>query len=144
MSNPRFLFDVNALIALTDPDHQHHPTVTNWFNSGGRHDWGVCAFTESGFIRITCNPRLGNRTVEQATHLLQLLSERPGYRYWPISARWTTLAAPFRERVFGHQQVTDAFLLGLAIQEDGILVTMDKAIRSMAGPQFSRHVLVLE
>ena len=57
---------------------------------------------------------------------------------------WATLAAPFRERVFGHQQITDAYLLGLAVREGGVLVTMDKAIRYMAGTQYGKHVLVLE
>jgi hypothetical protein len=57
---------------------------------------------------------------------------------------WTTLAAPFIERVFGHQQITDAYLLGLAVKEDGILVTMDKAIKYLAGTKYSRNVLLLE
>lgn len=57
---------------------------------------------------------------------------------------WTPLTAPFAERIFGRQQVTDAYLLGLAIKEDGVLVTFDKDIRYMAGTEFSRNVLILE
>lgn len=143
-SKPRSLLDVNVLIALTDPDHVHHRLVTNWFDTEGRHDWGVCAFTESGFVRVISKPKLGLRTIEQATQLLQLLAKRPGYRYWPITSSWAGLVAPFQERIFGHQQVTDALLLGLAIRENGVLVTLDKGIRSLAGPQLSRHVLVLD
>ena len=75
--------------------------------------------------------------------MLAALANRPGYRFWPLSAGWATLAEPFRERVFGHQQITDAYLLGLAIKEDGVLVTCDKAIQYMAGAQYSRNVLVL-
>jgi hypothetical protein len=40
--------------------------------------------------------------------------------------------------------VTDAYLLGLAIKEDGVLVTFDPGIRYMAGAEFSRNVLVLQ
>lgn len=47
-------------------------------------------------------------------------------------------------RIFGHQQVTDAYLLGLAIKEEGALVTFDKGIQYMAGAEFSQHVLLLE
>jgi hypothetical protein len=54
------------------------------------------------------------------------------------------LVAPIRERIFGHQQVTDAYLLGLAIQKNGVLVTLDNPMKLMAGPQFSVNVLVLE
>jgi hypothetical protein len=39
--------------------------------------------------------------------------------------------------------VTDAYLLGLAIKEEGVLVTFDKGIQYMAGAEFGRHVLVL-
>jgi hypothetical protein len=35
-------------------------------------------------------------------------------------------------------------LLGLAVKEDGVLVTMDNAIRFLAGVKYSRNVLVLE
>jgi predicted nucleic acid-binding protein len=57
---------------------------------------------------------------------------------------WGTLTAPFAHRVYGHQQITDAYLLGLAIKENGILVTLDRAFRQMAGPKYSKNVLVLE
>jgi predicted nucleic acid-binding protein len=40
--------------------------------------------------------------------------------------------------------VTDAYLLGLAIREDGVLVTFDRGLRYMAGAEFSRNLLVLE
>ena len=57
---------------------------------------------------------------------------------------WVSLAKPFQERLFGHQQITDAYLLGLAVRESGVLVTLDKAIRYMAGPKYAKHLLVLE
>jgi toxin-antitoxin system PIN domain toxin len=140
----RHLLDVNVLIALTDPDHVHHALVTTWFDAAGHFDWGVCAFTESGFVRVSCNPRFGRRTVAGASQLLRLLANRPGYRYWPITASWISIVEPFRVRIVGHQQIADALLLGLAIKEDGVLVTLNKAIRTMAGARLSQHVLVLE
>ena len=76
--------------------------------------------------------------------MLKSFSNDPCYRFWPIKAGWSSLVEPFQDRVYGHQQVTDAFLLGLAIQQNGVLVTLDKAIPSMAGPKYSKHVLVLE
>jgi toxin-antitoxin system PIN domain toxin len=143
LSKPKYLLDVNVLIALAEPEHMHHKTAMQWFSTRGI-DWGVCAFTEAGFLRVTTNPKLGSHSLEESARVLVGLAERPGYRFWPVTAGWSILAAPFADRVFGHQQITDAYMLGLAIKENGILVTLDKAIRYMAGPQLSKHVLVLE
>lgn len=90
------------------------------------------------------NPKVGNLTEEEATSMLATLTGYPGYRFWPITTGWADLAAPLRERLFGHQQITDAYLLGLAIKENGILVTLDRALLYMAGPQYKDHLLVLE
>jgi hypothetical protein len=76
--------------------------------------------------------------------MLALLISRPGYRYWPIASEWSVLAAPLKDRLFGHQQVTDAYLLGLAVKENGVLVTLDRAISYLAGPEYRRNLLVLE
>lgn len=140
------LLDLNVLIALTDPAHQHHQKARNWLASSGGERLGICPLTESGFLRVTTNPafRPGPHTVEQAMAILQALKGYPGYRYWEINESWVTLTAPFAARIFGHQQVTDAYLLGLAIKEKGVLVTFDKGIRRMAGAEFSQNVLLLE
>jgi hypothetical protein len=37
---------------------------------------------------------------------------------------------PFAQRLAGHQQVGDAYLLGLAMHKKGKLATMDRAIRA--------------
>jgi hypothetical protein len=83
------------------------------------------------------------RTTAQATAVLADFATHPGYRYWPITEKWTVLTAHFSARLFGHQQVTDAYLLGLAVRERGVLVTFDKGIRYLAGTDFSRNLLVL-
>ena len=139
----KYLLDVNVLVALTQSEHVHYLTVTRWFDSQA-HDWGLCAFSEAGFLRTSINPNVGNLTVSDATQILAGLAERPGYRYWPINESWISLVEPFRERIYGHQQVADAFVLGLAVQANGVLVTLDKAFRHLAGPRYNKHLLVLE
>jgi len=142
----RYLLDLNALVFLADPDSPHYPAVQNWFDTAGREDWGVCPLTEAGFVRVTTNPVYGGatRTVAQATAILAAFAAYPGYRYWPISESWSAVTAPFAARLFGHQQVTDAYLLGLAVKHNGTLVTFDKAIKYLAGANYSRNLLVLE
>lgn len=143
MSKQKYLLDVNVLIALAEPKHVHHQAVMRWFNTPGL-DWGLCAFTEAGFLRVATHPIAGSYTLAESTAVLASLTNHPGYRFWPISTGWATLAAPFQERVFGHQQITDAYLLGLAVKENGVLVTLDKAIKFLAGAAYSKNVLVLE
>lgn len=145
-TKPRYLLDLNALITLADPDSLHYLAMQKWFDASGKDDWGVCPLTEAGFIRITTNAayRGPTRTTAQAISILDGFAVYPGYRYWPIADKWTVLAAPFSGRLFGHQQVTDAYLLGLAVKENGVLVTFDRGIKYLAGSQFQRNLLVLE
>ncbi len=143
MTSKRHLLDVNVLLALVDTDHQHHTLAQQWIVTPGL-DWGVCAFTEAGFLRISTNPKVGFHSIEQANAVLADRATRPGYRYWPIQSSWNTLTAPFQSRIFGHQQINDALLLDLAVQENGILVTLDKAIRYLAEPHFHGHLLALQ
>ncbi len=44
----------------------------------------------------------------------------------------------------GHRQITDAYLLGLAIHRGGKLVTLDRGIRQIAGDEFAGRVEIIE
>lgn len=141
-----YLLDLNVLIALVDSCHEHYQTAQDWFISSGNDHVGLCPLTEAGFLRITTNPayRPVSRTMDEAIAILQVLKGNPRFGYWEIKESWVDLTAGFATRVFGHQQVTDAYLLGLAIKEKGVLVTFDSAILYMAGAEFSSNVLLLE
>lgn len=142
----KHLLDVNVLIALVEPGHEHYQKVQEWFRASGKASLGLCPLTEAGFLRVTTNPafRPGPRAMEQATAILQSLKSHPQYRYWEIKESWVDLTAKFAWRILGHQQVTDACLLGLAIKENGVLVTFDRGIKYLAGSEFSQNLLVLE
>jgi predicted nucleic acid-binding protein len=137
-----YLLDVNVAVALLSEDHMHHQLVTAWFNAPDRQG-SICSFTEAGFLRKATAPRPGQVTMTEATVLLQQLAHHPGYHYLPVTADWHTLCGPFFPRLYGTKQVTDAYLLGLAVQSRLVLVTMDKAIARLAGVEHSEHVLVL-
>jgi predicted nucleic acid-binding protein len=126
------LLDLNVLVALIDDEHVYHRIARRWFDARMSEEWGLCPLTEAGLVRLTTNPALGPmlRTFAETKVLLDEIAMWPGYRYWPITESWATL-------------VTDAYLLGLAIKEDGVLVTFDKGIRFMAGAEFSRNLLIL-
>jgi uncharacterized protein len=140
---PRYLLDVNVFAALLIEDHEHHQLVTEWFNSSAGFQWAICPFTEAGFVRLATNTKVrGHMEMREATELLTRIAQHPGYNYQPISADWHTLCGPFFKRLYGTNQVTDAYLLGLAVHEGLVLVTLDSAINHLAG-EHSGHVLVL-
>ena len=102
---------------------------------------GVSPLTEAGYIRLATNPKASFGVVyfPRVFAVLADLTQKPGYCFWPIADSWAALTAPFADRIFGHRQVTDAYLLGLAIKSDGVLVTFDRGLKYMAGAEFSRE-----
>jgi toxin-antitoxin system PIN domain toxin len=140
----QYLFDVNVFVALTARNHVHHQLVKEWFYASSSIKWAICSFTEAGFLRNATAPRAGQITMSEATAILMQLTRHPGYRYLPIDADWHTLCGPFFKRLYGTKQVTDAYLLGLAVRAGLTLVTLDKGIVHLAGNEYSKHVLLLE
>lgn len=138
-----FLLDVNVFVALLSENHMHYQLVTDWFNTPAI-QWAICAFTEAGFLRIATAPRPGSISMTEATRILAGIKKHPGYRYQPITADWETLCSRFFPRVYGTKQVTDAYLLGLAVAAGLVLVTLDRAILHLAGKEGAEHVLLLE
>ena len=143
LSNAKYLLDVNVFVALLSENHTHHQPVTTWFNSPDI-QWAICPFTEAGFLRNATAPRPGQITMREATAVLTRMAQEPGYHYLPIAVDWHTLCSPFFRRLYGTKQVTDAYLLGVALREDLVLVTLDKGLVHLAGDEYRKHVLLLE
>jgi len=142
MSKPRaHLLDASVLIPLLDHTHIHNRPAEKWFSTPGL-PWAMCALTEGAVLRFFLRPEIGYK-MTQVNGMLECLKQRSGYRYQPISTDWQTLTEPFFSRLHGHKQVTDAFLLGLAIQENLLLTTFDQGIMHLAG-QHREFVRLLE
>jgi toxin-antitoxin system PIN domain toxin len=139
------LLDVNVLIALQWPGDQSHSRVRKWFLDEGRLSFATCALTQAGFVRVLSNPALTGVVVQisEAQELLRILSDLDGHRFWPTDLGLLESIALFGGQLQGFRQVTDAYLLGLAIQRKGTLVTLDKAIPHLAGRDHRKNVKVL-
>jgi len=124
------LLDVNVLIALAWPHHPSHRAAGRWFAENVDEGWATCAFTQAAFVRILSNPAFSaNRlSVADAVALLHLNVKHPAHVFWPMDIGLNEAVGRFRERLFGHQQVTDAYLLGLALHRDGGLATLDNSL----------------
>jgi uncharacterized protein len=141
-----FLLDVNVLVALLWPPHEAHARAQRWFAHNAHQGWATCAMTETGFVRIVSNPAFSQRAVSPRD-ALQVLSgslNHPAHRFWTEDIGITEALAHFGRRVLGHQQITDAYLLGLAIHKKGRLATLDAGLPSLLPePSVARTRLVL-
>jgi toxin-antitoxin system PIN domain toxin len=124
------LLDVNVLIASAWPNHPAHKAAGAWLAKSVEQGWASCAFTQAAFVRILSNPAFSpNRlSVADAVALLNLNLKHPAHVFWPMDIGLSEAVGRFRGRLFGHQQVTDAYLLGLALHRGGGLATLDKSL----------------
>jgi uncharacterized protein len=142
-SEPRaYLLDLSLVIALVSEDHIHHSSAMEWFDTPEL-KWALCAFTEAGLLRFLTHPKIRDLPMDEAVAILSSLKREAGYHYLPVMADWHQATAPFAARLHGHKQITDAFLLGIALQEGFILTTFDKAILHLAG-EHRQQVHLLE
>ena len=138
--------DVNLLIALAWPNHQHHLTARSWFMEEGQADWATCPMTQAGFVRISSNPVIIEDTASPlvAKELLTHLTARPGHRFWPDDLDFSQTGALPGSLFQGHRQVTDAYLVLLAQAHNGRLVTLDRALaNAVAGTELESAVVML-
>lgn len=142
----RYLLDVSVLLALHRPSHEAHRKVILWFRREGQKAFSTCAMTQAGFIRLMMNPQLSERKAAQneARQLLDELTQMKDHIFWDSGIGFLEATALLAGGIHGHRQVTDAYLLGLAIHEKGVLATLDRAVRHLAGEEFARNVLVIE
>jgi toxin-antitoxin system PIN domain toxin len=129
----RALLDVNALLALVDPTHVHHPVVRAWWSANHPHGWASCPLTENGFLRIITQPRYSvPLSMGSAMDVLRTAFSQGDHMFWPddISIGDQDIFNP--ENILGPKQITDIYLLALAVRNRGRLVTLDRSISTTA------------
>lgn len=147
MVAPAFLLDVNALLALLWPYQEHHSVVEAWFLATGKKHWATCPITEAGCVRLLSNPIAtpGALRVSEALHVLATNLKQPGHVFWPDDVSLLASISLCKGSLQGYRQVTDAYLLGLAMHHKAHLVTLDGGIASLApeGTRISTRVINL-
>jgi toxin-antitoxin system PIN domain toxin len=125
-----FLLDVNVLIALIDPAHVHHEPAHEWFAKEGRHHFATCPLTENGVLRIVSHPRYPNsvNTPAAVAALLAGLCALPGHVFWPDDISLLNSQTLDVLRLLGFAQVTDTYLLALAVAHTGKLASFDRRL----------------
>ena len=142
----RHLLDVNVWVALLDEAHVFHAQALAFVQTP-KVQIASCPLVENGVIRVLNLPgysvhgpagfkRVANKLTEVCAMLDHafwpddLSLRRPGIGNWP--------------RVLGHNQITDVYLLALAVARQGCLVTLDHrvAISTVLGAK-AQHLILL-
>jgi toxin-antitoxin system PIN domain toxin len=127
------LLDVNALLALIWPEHEFHSQANAWFQRNARQGWATCPITQSGFVRLVSSGSISKNALKigDALRLLDLNLAHPNHEFWPEEIGLTEAIGRFGKRLHGYRQITDAYLLGLAMHRKGKLATFDRSIAAL-------------
>lgn len=125
----RALLDVNVLIALLDADHTMHARATEWLVANVHRGWSSCPITQNGCIRIMSNPNYPNAVpVGAIVERLTQAVATPRHQFWPDDLSILDDGIADRTRIHGPRQVTDLYLLALAVRHRGCFVSFDSSI----------------
>jgi len=141
----RSLLDVNVLIALLDADHTSHRSALAWFSDHASDGWASCPITQNGCVRIMSHPGYPNaRSVLEIVQRLRAATGDRTHEFWPDSQSLLDEGLIDAARVHGPRQLTDVYLLALAVKNGGRLVTFDAsiAIGAVRGAK-AQHLLQL-
>jgi uncharacterized protein len=143
-----FLLDTNLLVALLWPSHAQHERAGQWFSRHRAFGWATCPMTETGFVRIVSNPAFSRDAVtpREAASVLAANKAAKDCSFWEDDMGFFDAVSYASLRLASHQQVADAYLLGLAIRHGGALATLDERIGALIDPKMAErktlHIIV--
>ena len=123
----RSLLDTSVLIALCDPSHSMHGAALAWL---GRVTEGVatCPIVENGAVRILSQPKYASGTpisTSSAVFAVREIRNVTGYEFWADDVSLLDAKIFDASALMGPAQVTDSYLLALAVKRDAVFVTLD-------------------
>lgn len=132
-----YLLDVNVLLAMLDPKHIAHEAAQSWFERE-KPDWATCPITQNGALRVLSGPKYrsadgspGISPVQVARSLKRML-EVPGHEFWAESLSLIDSPLVDLAAITSSAQVTDTYLLALAVSRGGRLATFDRRLSTRA------------
>ena len=125
----RGLLDVNVLIALLDQDHTLHERARAWFGASAGAGWASCPLTQNGCVRVMSQPGYPNALpVADVAARLRDAVAGAHHEFWPDDVSLLDARVADATRIHGSRQITDLYLLALAVRHDGTFVTFDGGI----------------
>jgi toxin-antitoxin system PIN domain toxin len=139
------LLDVSVLIALIDPSHVGHDSAHRWFAREGQESWATCPLTENGMVRIVSHPKYPNSPGSPALllNMLARLRQASGHEFWPDDISLLS-AGIDGAQITTPAQITNTYLLALAVAHKGRLATLDRRLSSIAVRGGKAALLVIQ
>lgn len=140
------LLDANVLIALLDPEHQHHDAAHGWLSQSDGSGFAVCPLVENACLRIMCQPSYPKALpFDMVRARLRSLRAHAGCHFWGDSLSLTDASCLVDAAILAPAAVTDTYLLALAVKQGGQLVTFDRRIawQNVSGAKVT-SILVLQ
>ena len=141
----RLLLDVNVWIALLDDAHVHNQAALQLFQKPHL-KIATCPLVENGVLRILNLPSYSQRGpagFELVRAKMALACADVDHTFWPDDISLRTDGLVDWSRVFGHGQITDLYLLALAVAHKGALATFDHRIALNAVVKAEKQHVVL-
>jgi toxin-antitoxin system PIN domain toxin len=141
----RVLLDVNVLIAMLDAAHVGHAAASRWLARELKHGWASCPLTQNGCIRVMSQPAYpGTLAAAEVAGRLAEAARDTSHTFWPDDVSLLEEGLLDWQHVLGHRQVTDNYLLALAVRHQGRFVTFDARVNGAAvrGAK-PRHLVLL-
>lgn len=141
----RALLDVNVLIALLDAGHLHHARASQWLTQEIAHGWATCPLTQNGCLRVMAQPAYPQALplAAVAARLAQATAHA-AHQFVPDDYSLLDASAIRWHQLLGHRQITDSYLLGLAVRHGCRFVSFDARINPDTVPGAEpRHWLTL-
>ena len=138
------MLDVNVLIALLDENHTHNAAAEMWLAGNIRHGWASCPLTQNGCVRILSQPAYPNAlAVTDAVERLRAAISVPHHRFVPDNVSLLDDAAIDCRNLSNQRQLTDVYLLALAVEHGCRLVTFDTGVSLAAARRADPSSLVV-
>jgi uncharacterized protein len=142
----RYLLDVNVWVALLDEAHVHHAQAVA-FMEQRKVQIATCPLVENGVLRVLNLPgysKHGPAGFEAVIQKLQQICIDVDHEFWPNTVSLRSQGQVNWPRVLGHNQITDVYLLALAVSNQGCLATLDHrvALSAVIGAD-KKHLMLL-
>lgn len=129
----RALLDINVLIALLDAGHQNHAHARDWLVENIGDGWASCPITQNGCVRILSQPAYPNSIpTSTALEKLRRACATDQHEFWSDDASLLDASLVRIDRIHGPTQLTDVYLLALAVRRRARFVTLDARVASSA------------
>ena len=141
----RSLLDVNVLIALLDAGHVHHAAASEWLEANMEEGWASCPLTQNGCLRIMSADGYPRRQPLSAVAArLREATDAYFHEFWADDISVLDGGRFQQDRWLGSRQITDAYLLGLAVHRGGAFVTLDRGLdRKLVRGAEAKHLIVI-